>query len=426
MTERLLQFIWQFQHYNKQELYLSPAEPLQIIYPGTYNINQGPDFIHARIKINQTQLAGSIELHVRTSDWLKHKHDEDQNYRNIILHVVWENDLDGFSAVPILSLQNRVPRSLLQQYEQWMKQPAFIPCNHQVIEVSELIWNGWKDRLLAERLMRKSSTIQQYLRQNNHHWEETFWWLLARHFGTHVNASAFEAMARTVPIQILAKNRSRIHQLEALLMGQAGLLNKEFAEDYPSLLQSEYKYLQKKYNLRHNSEAVFFLRMRPGNFPTIRLAQLAMLIHRSSRLFTEIKETTELKIVKKMLDVTANDYWHYHYILDEASSFKPKRVGAQMINSLIINSIGPLLYTYGLVMNDSTCKNKAVRWLEETAPEKNKLTDGFTRLGVSFQNACDTQALIELKTLYCDVRRCLDCSIGNALLKNSVVSQYRS
>lgn len=423
MTERLLQFIWQFQYYNIQELYLSGGEQLQIIYPGIYNIHQGPDFTQARIKINKTILAGSIELHVKTSDWQKHKHDEDQNYRNVILHVVWENDQEDYNGVPILSLQNRVHRSLLQQYEQWMKQPAFIPCNQQVNKVSDLIWRGWKDRLLAERLMRKSSTIQQYLLQNNQHWEETFWWLLARHFGTNVNASAFEAVARTIPVQILAKNRSRIHQLEALLLGQAGLLNKEFEEDYPNLLKSEYKFLQKKYTLQKSSEGVFFLRMRPVNFPTIRLAQLAMLIHQSSRLFTEIKETTELKTVQRMLNVTANDYWHYHYVLDEASTFKAKRVGAQMINSLVINSICPMLFTYGLVMNDSACKTKAVRWLEETAAEKNTLTNGYARLGVSLQNACDSQALLELKTRYCDVRRCLDCNIGNALLKNTAVPQ---
>lgn len=420
MTERLLQFIWQFQYFNKNQLLVHNGEQLQLIHPGTYNIHQGPDFTQARIKIDKTVFAGSIELHVKTSDWDKHKHTEDQNYRNVILHVVWEHDTEMEENIPVLVLNSRVPLSLLKKYEQWMQQPAYIPCNRQITDIAELIWTGWKDRLLAERLVRKAGTIQQYLYENNYHWEETFWWLLARHFGTNVNASAFEAVARSIPFTVLSKKRAQIHQVEALLLGQAGLLNKPFKEDYPCLLKNEYEFLRKKYKLTQISEAVFFLRMRPVNFPTIRLAQLAMLLHRSTHLFAQVKQTGNIKKVKEMMEVTANDYWHYHYIFDEETPYIPKNTGIQMIDTLLINAVCPLLFTYGVFMNDSLMKKKALDWLSEIAAEKNGIINGFAKLGITTKNASDSQSLLELKTQYCDKKRCLDCSVGNALLKHTI------
>ena len=419
MTERLLQYIWQFQHFNQHELQLPSGESLGIIHPGNYNTHQGPDFIQARVKIDEVLFAGNIELHIKTSDWQRHKHDDDENYRNVILHVVWQHDDDKEQAIPVLSLESRVSGVLLDQYGQWMQQPTFIPCNQQAAQVSDLIWKGWEDRLLAERLLYRTNIIKEYQEQNNQHWDESFWWWLARHFGSKVNGIAFESIARSIPVKLLAKHKSQIHQLEALLFGQSGLLNRTFEEDYPKLLSAEYRFQQKKYKLKPQFEPVFFLRMRPGNFPSIRLAQLSMLLHQSNHLFAEIKESRELKDVKKILDVTANDYWHYHYLFDELSAFKPKHIGMQMIDNLIINAICPALYAYGHLMNEPLYKSKALHWLEQTAPEKNAITNGFVQIGIPIQNACDSQALLELKANYCDVKHCLDCAIGNALLKNA-------
>jgi len=418
MTERLLQFIWQFQYFNKGELQTTSGEAIQIIFPGTYNTNQGPDFNDAKIKIGITTWAGNVELHLRSSDWKKHNHHHDKNYDNVILHVVWEDDFPDYN-IPVLKLNNRIARILLQRYEELMNTKGFIPCEKTIASIKPIVLQSWKERLLAERLIRKSSVVETFLNQNNHHWEETFWWLLARNFGIKINADAFEAMARSIPVNILAKHKNQIHQLEALLMGQSNLLSDKFTEDYPIMLQREYEFYKAKYKLRPNTYTPFFLRMRPGNFPTIRLAQLAMLIHHSEHLFSGIKETGSLNDVKKWLDVTANDYWHYHYRFDEPSSFKKKNLGTAMIDNILINTVCTVLFAYGHFNNEQKYTDRALQWLEEISAESNSITKGFQQFGLQNKNAHDSQALIELKNEYCSKKRCLDCAVGNALLKNT-------
>jgi hypothetical protein len=414
--EKLLQYIWQFQYFNKSELQTTAGEKLQIIFPGKLNSDQGPDFTNAQIKIDNTTLAGSIELHLKASQWNEHGHSNDANYKNVILHVVFENDLSK-SSVPVLELQSRVSNLLLDRYSALMHAGSFIPCANAVSEVKEIVWLSWKERLLAERLTRKASIVFKFLEESNAHWEETFWWMLARNFGMKVNSEAFELMAKTVSVNILAKHKHQIHHLEALLFGQAGLLEENFTEDYPKLLQREYLFLKKKYDIRSIHNPVHFLRMRPGNFPTIRLSQLAALIQNSAHLFSKILEIEKLPEVKKLFDITANDYWHYHYRFDEVSSFKKKTIGKNMIDNVIINTIVPVLFAYGLYHKEEKYKNKAVLWLEELPPEANVITKGFAGLKLSNQSAFDSQSFIELKTQYCDGRHCLRCAVGNALLK---------
>ena len=421
MTERLLQFIWQFQYFNKSELTAVDGETIQVIHTGQFNNNQGPDFLNAKIRIGKTLWAGTVELHINTSDWKKHKHQKDKNYDNVILHVVWQNDNpDSYreeNSVPILELNDKVSKILLQRYEELMHSSSFIPCEKSITHIRDITWKGWKERLLAERLMRKSGTVETFLQQNNYHWEETFWWLLARNFGMKVNADAFEAIARTIPVNILAKHKNQIHQLEALVLGQGGLLEGKLEEDYPKLLQKEYKYLKEKYSLKKIHQPVHFLRMRPGNFPTIRMAQLAMLVHESAHLFSKIKEAKTVKEISQWFDVTANDYWHYHYRFDELSAFKMKKLGAAMIDNIIINTIVPVLFAYGNYHDEQMYKDKALKWLESTAAESNSITKGFLQLGIENKTAYDSQALIELKNEYCNKKRCIECSVGSAILK---------
>jgi Protein of unknown function (DUF2851) len=420
MTERLLQFIWQFQYFNKNELQTETGTRLQIIHPGQYNTNQGPDFLEAKIKIEDIILVGNTELHIKSSDWNKHNHQNDANYNNVILHVVWQDDLmNHASSAPVLVLQNRVSKPLLKQYDEWMQQQAFIPCAGSVAAVKELVWIVWKERLLIERLQRKSEYILQLLNNNNHHWEETFWQLLAKNFGIKINAEAFEDIAKTVSVNVLAKHKNQVNTLEALLMGQAGLLEVDFNEEYPKLLQREYLFHQRKYKLSKVNAPVHFLRMRPAAFPTIRLAQLAMLVHCSVHLFSKIKDTVTVTEAVKLLNVTASDYWHYHYILDEASAYKEKNIGVEMANNIIINTVVPVLFAYGLYHKDHAVKDKALKWLEEVSAEKNNITKGWQQLGITNKHAYDSQSLIELKTQYCDKKKCLDCAAGNALLKTN-------
>ena len=419
MNERLLQYIWQFQYYQASYLQTEEGEPLQIISPGMHNTNEGPDFINAKIKVGNTTFVGSIEIHNKASDWVRHKHQHDVNYNNVVLHVVWEQDKQLDISFPTLALQHRISNLLLDKYQMLMQATNFIPCQQQISGVGELTLNIWKQRLMVERMQQRVGDVKIILANNNNHWEATFWQLLAKSFGVKVNSLAFENMAQSIPLSILAKHKNQPHQIEALLMGQCGLLNKKFEDSYAIMLQKEYLFLKQKYNLVPSAIPVFFLRMRPANFPTIRIAQLSSLITQSKHLFSIIKEVQELKDVKKLFDITANDYWHYHYNFEEITSYKPKRVGAQMLQNIIVNTVLPVLYAYGWYNNIEAYKNRALMWAEALPPEKNTITDGFEKLGISNKSAFDSQALIQLKNKYCNEKKCLSCAIGNHILKMS-------
>lgn len=421
MKENLLQYIWKFQYYQNSELSSTAGATLQVIHPGNYNSNQGPDFTEAKIKINDTIWVGNIELHIDSSNWNLHKHSEDENFNNVILHVVWNHDKeikDSYgNNLPTLELQTRVSKLLLEKYRQMMSEPQFIPCEKLEPVLNSLALSNWKQRLIAERLIARSENIFSILNQNHNHWEETFWWLIASNFGLKVNSEFFRKIAQSLPLSLLAKHKNNIIQTEALLFGQAGLLDREFTEKYPKLLQKEYLFYQKKYKLIKAEGELFYLRMRPANFPTIRLAQLAMLIHNSEHLFSKIKETESIADLKKMVMVEANDYWHYHYLFDEESDYKIKRLGKQMVDNIIINTLVPILFSYGLFHKDEYFKNKAIEWLEEISAEKNKITKGFEALGYSNKQSFDSQAFLQLYNEYCIHKRCLECAVGNSFLK---------
>jgi|SRR6218665_226715 len=416
MTERLLQFIWQFQYFNRTDLLTADGERVSVFSPGTYNTNQGPDFLNARIRIGRVIWSGSVELHLHTSDWNKHAHENDPHYNNVILHVVWKDD-GSVNNLPVLELQHRISNLLLERYDRLLHSGEFIPCGNKITIMEDPAWHGWKDQLVGERLLRKAEMTEGFLQQNNYHWAEAFWWLLARSFGSRLNADFFESLARSIPLSILTRHKNQLQQLEALLLGQAGILNGHWEEDYVILLQREYQFLQKKYGLVQVHGQPLFLRMRPVNFPTVRLAQLAMLIHQTSHLFARVKDATELKDLYQWLDVTANDYWHYHYRPGELSGFKPKKIGSVMIESIIINTIIPVLYTYGHFHKEEPMKEKVLRWLTALPAESNSIIEGYAALGIGAANAFDSQAMLELKNSYCNQLRCLDCAVGNAVLQ---------
>ncbi len=410
MNEQLLQFIWQFQYFNKNNLVTTDGTKLKIIYPGQSNTNQGPDFSAAKIELANTVWAGNIEIHTHASDWHRHKHTEDNNYSNIILHVVWQNDLIvkdlNNYLIPTLQLEPLVPKVMLKQYEHLMHSKGFIPCENYLPVLSEVSWLAWKERLVVERLKRKSEIVLSYFQLSNNNWEEVFWRLLAKNFGMKVNAELFEQIAKTIPVTILAKHKNQINQLEALLLGQAGLLTQYFKEDYPGLLQREYKFLSVKYQLKSTGRTPDFLRMRPANFPTVRLAQLAMLVHTSTHLFSRILEINDINELRKLLDVTANDYWHYHYRFDEETTYKPKVLGRLTIDNIIINTIIPVLFAYGSHCNLHQWKEKCIQYLMQLQPEQNAITKQWKNRHVLNENALDSQALLELKNNYCNLKYC--------------------
>ncbi|HMJ47813.1 MAG TPA: DUF2851 family protein [Ferruginibacter sp.] len=417
MNEKLLQYIWQFQYYNTAGLETTSRQSLQVVHPGNLNSNQGPDFLDAKIRIDNTTWAGSIELHILSSQWKAHRHSDDTNYRNVILHVVWKANTLEELPFPTIELYDRVSNLLLSKYTELMQARRFIQCKNHFPFVNKIIVNSWIERLLVERLQEKSAVIEHFLQKNNFNWEETFWWLIARNFGSTINSDSFEKVAQSLPLKLLAKHKNQLLQLEALLLGQAGLLNDDFKEAYPVMLQKEFSFLRKKYRLQKIHIPVYFLRMRPANFPILRLAQLAALLNNSDHLFSKILEENDVDRLQQLFIVTANDYWHYHYRLDEPGGFKKKVLGSQMIHNILINTVIPIVFTYGYFNKKESYKNKALQWLEKVQPEKNSITKSFEPLGFSNQSAFDSQGLIQLKNQYCDRKRCLECAIGNAILK---------
>jgi hypothetical protein len=417
MQERLLQFIWQFRYFNQKQLLLSNGCLLEVVHPGTLNHNQGPDFQQAMLRIDGMLWAGQVELHIRTSDWYAHAHHHDALYRNVILHVVWEDDVNNpEDPVPLLILQDRVPKLLLRQYEEWMLSKQFIPCQRQLAGVHQLVFTAWKERLLVERLQRKTEQVLSFLGQTRHHWEETCWWLLARNFGMKINADAFELIARSLPAALVQRHRKNLVQLEALLLGQAGLLNKTFHHAYPCLLKREYEFYRTKYGLRAIHLPVYFLRMRPPAFPTVRLAQLAMLIHSTERLFQLILETENLEQLRLLLNVTASPYWDDHYTMEETAPPRAKHLGEQFTDNLLVNTVVPLVFAYGCWKKEQLYKDRAIQWLQQMPAEQNSIIKSFRLMGAVCEHAFESQALLELKSQYCDRKRCLDCAVGNSLI----------
>jgi Protein of unknown function (DUF2851) len=420
ITEKLLQFIWNLQYFNTKELVTLEGEAIAIQQRGNLNTNQGPDFLNAKLKIGSTTWAGQIELHVNSSDWYKHKHQTDTNYKNIILHVVWQHDVPETKIFnsPVLELRKYVSKIMLEQYETLMGQYSFIPCEKQMNKISTLQFNNWKDRLLIERLEQKTQLIFDSLAQNKNNWEETFWQKIARNFGIKVNADAFEDMALHTPHLTLAKNKLSQVKLESMLLGQAGMLKGRFIDEYVVMLQKEYHFLKTKYNLQEAVIKPHFLRMRPFTFPTIRLSQLAVLVFKSNKLFSKILECTTYKEVMEFFSVQANDYWNYHYKLDDdQTAYKEKHLGEDMIHNIIINTIVPTLFAYGIFKNEESYKQKAILFLESIPAEVNNITKGYKALAVKCKTAYDSQALIQLKNNYCAKKLCLQCAVGVAILK---------
>jgi hypothetical protein len=431
MTERLLQFIWRYQYFNPRALYVETGEPLQILSPGTLNTNQGPDFLRASIRIGETVWVGSVELHLCASGWERHAHGEDRNYNNVILHVVWEDDAEGGwaeRAIPLLVLQPRVPKLLLGKYGEWMKSRSFVACAGQVRELRGELWSAWKRSLLMERLERKTEFVRECLRQNHGHWDETAWWMLARIFVFSVNAGAFEATARSLPFTVLYRHRHRPEQLEALLLGQAGLLEQEFADDPAAAgLKKEFYHLRHKYRLRPIHEPMLLLRMRPGNFPAVRLVQLAGLIGRGFPWFGKVREAGSVRELKELLEgVAAGEKRGEAGAAGEGSGGSGTeeqhrvgiraKMGASMKGSILINTFLPLLFAYGSLRGLDEYRKRALEWMEGLGAENNWITRGWLELGATNRNAADSQSLIELKTRYCEPKGCLGCDIGKALL----------
>ncbi len=421
MKEELLHFVWRLRRFNHQELFTTEGESLEILQVGTLNHHAGPDFSDARLRIGDTFWAGNVEMHLLASDWHRHQHEEDASYDNVILHVVLEEDQPIFrksgERIPCLELKQRIPSGLSAKYLRLQHNEHWIPCQHQFYQVPEITRNLWLDRLLVERLEQRTESLQERLKWNRFDWEETFYQWLGRSFGVKVNVEPFDHLVRSLSLHILHKHKNSLFQIEALLFGQAGLLTETLEDDYPKRLREEYLFLQKKYHLTPMlGNSWKFLRMRPANFPSIRIAQFATLIYQSVHLLSKVLAVQNVTEVENMLEVQLSNYWQTHYLFDRASAKRKKRLGKNAVHLLIINTIVPFLFFYGNHKGDQTYKDLAMQLLEELRPECNNVIKKWETLGVSPQSAYQSQALLQLKNEYCNAQKCLQCAVGSAVL----------
>ena len=392
------------------------GETVDIVATGYRNTDSGPDFLEAKIQIGDKLWAGHLEIHVKSSDWNRHGHQNDKAYKNVILHVVYENDIQ-VNDIPTLELKGHFDENLFTLYQKLIASKNWIPCEKSIAKVPIFTRLSWLDRMAVERLENKSQTVTKILETNQFDWEDTLYKLLMRYFGLKVNNDAFEYLANILPFKTLLKHADNLVQVEAMLLGCAGFLENDFEEKYPLLLKREFTVMRAKFNLlTMPAERWKFMRMRPSNFPTIRLAQMAQLIHKNGCLFSKIRVSKGTAEVKGLFDVAASEYWETHYRFSAPNESKPKHLGEATADVLIINAVAPLLFCYGKLHKDESVCETAMQFLEETEAEDNAVIRHFAQCGITAENAMQTQALLHLYSYFCKRRRCLECRIGNVLL----------
>ena len=420
--EELLQFIWEQQLFERKDLRTVDGELVEVLKPGRLHKNSGPDLQDGQVRIGGQLWAGNIEIHIKSSEWFAHGHEKDPTYDNVVLHVVFEHDMDirtnVGARIPTLELKDRIQPESVAAYQELMHAQSWIPCASQFAQADQSRLSMWLERLLIERLERKCAEVETIYRQLGNDAAETFWHMLARGFGFKTNAEPFGILARVLPLKVLLKYRGDPFRLESLLFGQAGLLQVDFLDDHPQRLQHEHRVLAGLHALKPAPLAAWsFGRLRPPNFPTIRLAQLAQLIAKSDGTFSQLLEHDDPASILGHLDVEAIGYWTDHYRFDRETDPTPKRLGRSSAELLIINTIVPYLFAMGRARGDEALQERALKLLERLPPEHNTILEGWAKLGLKADTAARSQALIELKNSYCGQRRCLSCVIGVDLLR---------
>lgn len=428
MTESFLHYLWQFQYFNKKELATTSGESITILNPGILNSDAGPDFSQVKIKIGEIEWVGCVEIHIQSSGWYEHKHDTDTAYENVVLHVVWHENKPVFrkdgTPLPTLQLKDRADQGLLKSYQQLVNTAATIPCQSAFTKVDEITRHSMIDRAAMIRLEAKSKQVLKLLETNQGDWEETIYQLLAASFGFKVNKDPFLQLARSVPYKLIRKHRNSIVQIEALLFGQAGFLVSKSKDEYLTQLHQEFSFLNKKYNLAqaqlHPSQWKF-LRLRPANFPSIRIAQFAALLSMSENIFSALIEVQRYEELEAMFRIQTSAYWKQHYRFTKPAASKVPEMGTESRDVILINTIIPVLIAYGQSHDDWNYVDRAVQFLQQIPAEKNKIIRTWRQLGCANLNAFETQGLLELYTNFCQRRACLNCNIGSVILKPAVV-----
>lgn len=425
LQEDFLHYVWKFKLFNTLNLTTSSGEDLKIIDSGQHNTNAGPDFFNAKLHIGETTWVGNVEIHVRSSDWNRHSHNKDRAYDNVILHVVYENDRQiSYSSgqeLPTIELKPLIDRHLVDNYSSWLSSRDWIPCGGQIESVDKFTLNNWLERLVIERLERKTAAIFKTLAANKNDWDTTFYQYLCQYLGLKVNALPFQLLAKNTPLSIIEKHHKLI-SIEAVLFGQAGFLDENIQDEYYVKLKDEYRFLSAKFSLRPLEKHLWkLMRLRPSNFPTVRIAQLAGLLAKNSRMFSHILETKELKKIRELFNTEASSYWDNHFTFGkQVGKETRKRMGSFTVNSLLINVVVPFLFSYAKSIQDEQLVERALNMLEEIGPEHNAIIKKWSALGVETKNAKTTQSLLELKNNYCSQKKCLNCQVGNTLLQHAI------
>lgn len=421
VTEAFLHYLWQYRLINFKNLRTDNGLEIEVVTPGQYNSGAGPDFFNARLRIDGTLWAGNVEIHIHASDWKRHNHHNDDSYDSCILHVVYENDsatmrMNG-TSIPAIEIKNKFPSWLWDNYLKLIGTRGWISCQHRIMETDDSTWSTTIDRMIYERLEHRQKQILIALNGNKGDWEECFYQHLSRNFGFQLNALPFEMLARSLPLRIIRKERDCITDIEALLFGQAGMLNDTFNEEYPIQLQDVYRHLSNKYSLRSNSFSTWkLLRLRPVNFPALRISQLSALMFRHPIIFGEITSAKSLDNIISVFKVQSSEYWNTHYHFNNSSSYKNKKLGTDSINNILINTCIPFIYTWGKYIGDLEVSERALSFLKQLPAEDNHLLKRWREVGVKVQSAVDSQALIQLKMMHCSEKKCLTCSIGKSLI----------
>ena len=423
MTEAFLQFVWQHQLFDHAVLQTTLHEPIEVIQIGSLHHDSGPDFFNAKIKIGNTIWAGDIEIHVKSSDWNKHKHQNQKAYNSVILHVVAEYDkpiiTEHTNQIPTAILP--IEKHIIENYSAIANTNSILKCAQIIPSIDTFHLNMWFDRLVIERFEEKAKRIIANLEANNNNWEETFYHALARNFGFKTNSHAFEELVKSLPLIILGKHKNTLLQIEALMFGQAGMTSKQFTEEYPQNLQKEYAFLQKKYTLSPIPIELWkFSRMRPANFPTIRIAEFAQLLHNSSSLTSKILEAKTLTEILQLFSSTLHTYWDNHFLLDEPTIVKKKQLGETSKQNLIINTVIPFLFAYGVFHSNEELKQRAVTFLEEIPSENNTIIAQWNTIDIQSYSGFRSQALLQLTNEYCNKGKCLQCAIGHKMMVRKI------
>lgn len=423
MKEEFLHYVWQYKLFSFKMLLGTKNEEIYIIKSGVANVNSGPDFLNAQIIIDGQKWAGNVEIHLKSSDWYGHNHEEDVNYDAVILHVVYEDDVTVFmknnKPLPTLVLKDKIPENLKDNYKNLLvSSKNWIPCEKDIANVDVFLMNNWLERLYIERLEEKTIFIKEILKKTDNNYEAVLFQLLAKSFGLKVNGAAFLTLAQSVDFSIVRKESFDTHKLSALLFGQSGFLEGD-GEDYYKSLKNEYEYLQHKYGLKPVAMNQFqFFRMRPSNFPTIRIAQLTALYCKHQNLFSKLIKINKLSTIYELLSVEVADFWKEHYTFETSSKKSSKRLTKPFINLLIINAVIPLRFIYGY---EKGVENKEVLLdlLKQLPAEKNNIISKFMEFKIIAKNGFESQSLLHLKNSYCSNNKCLQCVVGNNLLNKN-------